>query len=72
MSGYLFLIPLSLMLGAVGLLTFLWTLKQNQYDDLKGAGYRILNDEDFPLPQSELSDTEENQQSQSDRSSANQ
>jgi len=50
MSGYLFLLPLSLVLGLIGLATFLWTLKKNQYEDLDGASYRILDTDDFPLP----------------------
>jgi len=50
MSGYLFLLPLSLALGLVGLVAFLWTLKNNQYDDIEGSRYRILDDDDYPLP----------------------
>ena len=49
MSEYLFLIPLSIAMGVVGLATFLWTLKDKQYDDLDGASYRILDEDDFPL-----------------------
>ena len=46
MSGFFYLIPLSLMLGAIGLGVFLWSLKNGQYDDLDGAAERILlNDE---------------------------
>ena len=49
MSDYLFLLPLSLILGLIGLLTFLWTLKQGQYSDIDGARYRILDNDDFPI-----------------------
>ena len=49
MSGYFFLIPVSLALGFAGLALFLWTLKSGQYDDLDGASERILYDEDRPL-----------------------
>jgi len=49
MSDYLFLVPLSLLLGIIGLLTFLWTLKSDQYEDLEGARYRILDDDDQPI-----------------------
>jgi len=69
MSGYLFLLPLSLMLGFVGLLTFLWTLKQNQYDDLKGSSYRILDDEDVPLPQPDSPHSAEQAKRRPDQSS---
>ena len=46
MSGYFFLIPVSLLLGLAGLGLFLWTLKSGQYDDLDGASERILTDDD--------------------------
>ncbi len=47
MSVLLFLIPVTLALGLVGLCCFLWTLKTKQYDDMKGAANRILFDDDF-------------------------
>lgn len=46
MTGLLFLIPIALFLGALGLVAFLWSIKSGQYDDLEGAAYRILDDED--------------------------
>ena len=49
MSDFLWLIPLSVVMGTVGLVVFLWTLRSNQYDDLDGAAERILYDEDEPL-----------------------
>ena len=39
------LIPISLLLGGIGLAAFLWSLKSNQYDDLEGDAARILFDE---------------------------
>ena len=36
------LIPVSLVLGAVGLGAFWWTLKRGQYDDPEGDSRRIL------------------------------
>lgn len=36
------LIPVSLCLGGLGLLAFLWSLRADQYDDLDGAAWRIL------------------------------
>lgn len=46
------LIPISLFLGAVGLVGFFWTLKHRQYDDPDGDSQRILSDEwdDKPRP----------------------
>jgi cbb3-type cytochrome oxidase maturation protein len=42
----LFLIPIALFLGLLGLVAFVWSLKSGQYDDLEGASWRILFDED--------------------------
>lgn len=44
MDVILFLIPIALILGALGLVAFFWTLENGQYDDLDGAAQRILND----------------------------
>lgn len=46
MSILLYLIPIALILGLVGLAGFVWALKSGQYDDLDGAARRILIDED--------------------------
>lgn len=42
MNILLFLIPITLFLGICGLIAFLWTVKNKQYDDLDGASNRIL------------------------------
>ena len=47
MNALLFLIPVALALGFLGLIAFLWSLKDNQYEDVQGAAYRILNDDDL-------------------------
>ncbi|AHA99983.1 MULTISPECIES: cbb3-type cytochrome oxidase assembly protein CcoS [Brucella] len=50
MSRLIFLIPIALFLGLLGLAAFLWSLKSGQYDDLDGAANRILlDDESKPL-----------------------
>lgn len=49
MDVLLYLIPIALGLGIIGLGAFLWTMKHNQYDDLDGAAHRILIDDDEPL-----------------------
>ena len=46
MSGILYLIPIALFLGGLGLVAFLWALKSGQFDDLDGAAHRILFDHD--------------------------
>ena len=50
MEVLVFLVPLALTLGAIGLMGFLWSLKNGQYDDLEGAGWRAIAD-DEPVPQ---------------------
>jgi cbb3-type cytochrome oxidase maturation protein len=46
------LIPVSLGLGLIGLLAFLWTLRSGQYDDPEGDSQRILRPDydDHPAP----------------------
>ena len=42
MEVMVFLVPLALLLGLLGLMGFLWSLKNGQYDDLEGAGWRAI------------------------------
>ncbi|MCO5148139.1 MAG: cbb3-type cytochrome oxidase assembly protein CcoS [Aquamicrobium sp.] len=42
MNSLVFLIPIALLFGVVALTSFLWSLRTGQYDDLDGAGERIL------------------------------
>ncbi|MFA5120474.1 cbb3-type cytochrome oxidase assembly protein CcoS [Zavarzinia sp.] len=51
MDAILFLIPIALALGGLGLAAFLWTTSNGQYDDLDGAAVRILFDNDSPESQ---------------------
>ncbi|WP_086617057.1 cbb3-type cytochrome oxidase assembly protein CcoS [Erythrobacter tepidarius] len=46
MTGLAFLIPIALGMGLLGLVAFLWSMKDGQYDDLEGAANRILIDEE--------------------------
>jgi len=48
MNILIFLVPAALLLGLLGLVAFLWSLKAGQYDDLEGAAERILYDDDKP------------------------
>jgi cbb3-type cytochrome oxidase maturation protein len=46
MEVLVYLVPMALALGLLGLAGFLWSLKSGQYDDLDGAAWRaILDDE---------------------------
>ena len=48
MDIILYLIPIALFLGMLGLAAFLWALKSGQFEDLEGAARRILFDDDPP------------------------
>jgi cbb3-type cytochrome oxidase maturation protein len=48
MEVLVILVPLALGLGLVGLFGFLWSLKSGQYEDLDGAAWRALADDDEP------------------------
>lgn len=49
MTGLAFLIPIALGMGLVGLVAFLWSMRDGQYEDMEGAASRILiDDEDAP------------------------
>ena len=45
MTALAWLIPAALFLGALGLLAFLWALRSGQFEDLEGAAYRALEDD---------------------------
>ena len=52
MIDFFLLIPIAIGLGLTGLASFMWTLKNGQYDDLEGAAARILFEgEAGPLPE---------------------
>jgi cbb3-type cytochrome oxidase maturation protein len=50
MNVLVYLIPIALFMGGIGLGAFIWSLKSGQYDDLEGAAWRILQDDDKPKP----------------------
>jgi cbb3-type cytochrome oxidase maturation protein len=51
MNALFFLVPIALVMGIVGLLAFLWSMRSGQYEDLDGAAERVLLDaaDDKPL-----------------------
>jgi cbb3-type cytochrome oxidase maturation protein len=50
MEVLVYLVPLALLLGLLGLSGFLWSLQSGQYDDLDGAAWRAIMDEDAEKP----------------------
>lgn len=51
MTALAWLIPAALVLGLLGLAAFLWALRSGQFDDLEGAAYRILDDDEKQSPE---------------------
>ena len=49
MSGLIFLIPIALSMGLIGLTAFIWSVRTGQFDDPDGAANRILISPDKPL-----------------------
>lgn len=45
MTMLVYLMPVALVLGGIGLIAFQWALRSGQYVDLDGAAERILIDE---------------------------
>lgn len=45
MDILLYLIPVALLLGLIGLAAFYWSLKSGQFDDPEGNASRILQDD---------------------------
>jgi cbb3-type cytochrome oxidase maturation protein len=45
MTALIWLIPVALVLGGLGLAAFLWALESGQFEDLEGAQYRSLDDD---------------------------
>jgi cbb3-type cytochrome oxidase maturation protein len=45
MTALAWLVPIALLLGGLGLATFLWALRSGQFEDLQGAAYRALEDD---------------------------
>lgn len=46
MNVLLYLIPIALTLGLTGLAAFFWAMRNGQFDDMDGAAYRILQDDE--------------------------
>ena len=56
MTALAWLIPAALFLGGLGLAAFHWALNTNQFEDLDGAAWRALQDEELTAPPREGSD----------------
>lgn len=50
MNILVYFIPIALFLGGMALLAFLWSLKSGQYEDMDGAAWRAIDDDDDRPP----------------------
>ena len=57
MNVLVYLIPMAVGLGLIGLFGFLWALRSGQYSDVDGAALRVLSDDDLPPEQREVSNS---------------
>jgi cbb3-type cytochrome oxidase maturation protein len=46
MDVLVILVPLALAMGLVGLGAFFWSMKTRQFEDLEGAAWRGISDDD--------------------------
>ena len=47
MNVLVYLVPMALGLGLLGLFAFLWSLRSGRYSDVDGAARRVLSDDDL-------------------------
>lgn len=52
--NFMVLIPLSIGMGAIGLVAFFWALRHDQFDDPDGAAWRVIpTDTELEYPDEE-------------------
>lgn len=57
MTIVVYLIPIAIFLGVLGLTAFVWSVRSGQFDDLEGAAHRILiEDDDKPAAEPDRRD----------------
>ena len=47
MNVLVYLVPMALGLGLIGLFAFLWALSSGQYGDVDGAALRVISDDEI-------------------------
>jgi cbb3-type cytochrome oxidase maturation protein len=57
MESVYLLIPVSVILVFGIAIAFWWSVRSGQFDDLEGPGFRVLMDEDQPIPPSDAVET---------------
>jgi len=46
MQALFLMIPITLIIGVIVLILFVWAGKKDQFDDIEGPKYRIMDDDD--------------------------
>ena len=57
MESVYLLIPVSVILVFGIAVAFWWSVRNGQFDDLEGPGFRVLMDEDQPIPPNDNEET---------------
>jgi len=57
MESVYLLIPVSVILVFGIAIAFWWSVRSGQFDDLEGPGFRVLMDEEQPMPPSDAAET---------------
>ena len=57
MESVYLLIPVSVILVFGIAIAFWWSVRNGQFDDLEGPGFRVLMDEDQPIPPNDNEET---------------
>jgi len=58
MESVYLLIPVSVILVFGIAIAFWWSVRNGQFDDLEGPGFRVLMDEDQPVPSKDIEETD--------------
>jgi cbb3-type cytochrome oxidase maturation protein len=62
MSIIYVLIPIAILLTAIGIYLFFWAVKTDQFEDLEKQGLSILFDDEHVKPQQKSKESEKKQQ----------
>jgi len=57
MESVYLLIPVSVLIVFGIAVAFWWSVRNGQFDDLEGPGFRVLMDEDQPIPPNDNEET---------------
>ena len=58
MESVYLLIPVSVILVFGIAIAFWWSVRNGQFDDLEGPGFRVLMDENQPVPSKDIEETD--------------